>query len=73
MRLFFLIQSNKKRVKSMREYDIYPATVSNQITEGCYFALVGQINAGTCNKQVSKVLRKNGCCEYFTYHLISTR
>ena len=56
----------------MRESNIYPATVSNQITESYYFALVGQINNGTCSKKVSKVLRKNCSYEYFSYHLIST-
>ena len=56
----------------MKEYNLYPASVSNQITESYYFALVEQINNGTCSKKVSKVLRKNGSQEYFTHHLIST-
>jgi hypothetical protein len=56
----------------MKESNIYPASVSNQITESYYFALVEQINNGTCSKEVGKVLRKNGSYEYFTYHLIST-
>lgn len=56
----------------MREYSRHPATVSNQITESYYFALVGQINNGTCSKSVSRVLRKNGSHEYFTYHLTSS-
>ncbi|GAB6462018.1 hypothetical protein bcgnr5390_11030 [Bacillus luti] len=57
----------------MKESNVYPASVSNQITEGYYFVLVGQINNGTCSKKVGKVLRKNGSYEYVTYHLTSTR
>lgn len=55
----------------MREYNVYPASVSNQISASYYFVLVGQINNGTCSKKVGKVLRKNGSYEYFTYHLLS--
>ena len=55
----------------MREY-ICPASTSNQITKDYYYSLVEQINNRTCSKKVSKVLRKNGNYEYFTYHLIST-
>lgn len=51
---------------------MYPATLSNQITEGFYYFLVGEINRGTIrNKTVFKVLRKNGSHEYYTYHLTS--
>lgn len=56
----------------MIETNIYPVSTGNQITKGYYYSLVEQINNGTCNKQVSKVLRRNGKYEYFTYHLIST-
>ncbi|GAB6552570.1 hypothetical protein bcgnr5378_05730 [Bacillus cereus] len=56
----------------MKESNVYPASVSNQITEEYYFVLVGQINNGTCSKKVGKVLRKNGSYEYITYHLISS-
>lgn len=56
----------------MMESNIYPSTVSNQITESYYFGLVEQINNGTCSKKVGRVLRKNGSHKYFTYHLIST-
>ncbi|GAB6439318.1 hypothetical protein bcgnr5369_00170 [Bacillus cereus] len=57
----------------MKESNLYPASLSNQITASYYFTLVEQINNGTCSKKVGKVLRKNGSYEYFTYHLISTR
>ena len=56
----------------MKEYNVYSSSTSNQITEDYYYSLIGQINAGTCSKRVSKILRKNGNHEYFTYHLIST-
>lgn len=49
----------------------FPATTSNQISSEYYFVLVGQINRGTCTKQVAKILRTNGSYTYFTYHLIS--
>ena len=51
---------------------MYSASTSNQITKEYYNSLIGQINNGTCSKQVSKRLRKNGSHEYFTYHLVST-
>ena len=57
----------------MREYYTFSASISNQITKEYYDSLIGQINNETCSKQVSKILRKNGSYEYFTYHLISTR
>lgn len=57
----------------MKESNLYPVSLSNQITASYYFTLVEQINNGTCSKKVGKVLRKNGSYEYFTYHLISTR
>lgn len=56
----------------MKESNIYPVSTGNRITKGYYYSLVEQINNGTCSKKVSKVLRKNGGYEYFTYHLIST-
>lgn len=46
----------------------YPAT-SNQITEDYYFCLIGQINRGTCDKKVYRILHQNGSYKYFTYHL----
>jgi len=55
----------------MREYEIFPASDSNQITEDYYMVLVGQINNGTCSKKVSQVIHRNGSYIYFTYHLIS--
>lgn len=55
----------------MKEYNRVPATRANEITKDYYFFLVGQINRGTCSKQVCKILRKNGSWEYYTYHLIS--
>ena len=55
----------------MREYEIFPASDSNQITEEYYMVLVGQINNGTCSKKVSQVIHRNGSYIYFTYHLIS--
>ena len=57
----------------MDEYSVFPTSASNQITKEYYYTLIGQINNGTCSKKVSKVLRKNGSYEYFTYHLISVR
>lgn len=57
----------------MDGYDMYPATISNQISEEYYLALIGQINKGTCSKQVSKILRYDGSHSYFTYHLISVK
>lgn len=56
----------------MREYNIFPASISNQITKEYYDVLIGQINNGTCSLQASRVLRRNGSYEYFTYHLISS-
>lgn len=56
----------------MREYYTFPMSSSNQITKEYYDSLIGQINNGTCSKQVSKRLRKNGNHEYFTYHLVIT-
>lgn len=55
----------------MREYDTFPASTSNQITEEYYMFLVGQISRGTCSKKVQKVLHENGNHKYFTFHLIS--
>ena len=55
----------------MREYDIFPASTSNQITEEYYMFLVEQINRGTCSKKVQRVLHKNGNYKYFTHYLIS--
>jgi hypothetical protein len=52
-------------------YPIFAATRSNAITKEYYYFLVGQINRGRSSKRVSKVLRKCGSHEYFTYHLIS--
>lgn len=57
----------------MTESYIFPVSTSNQITEGYYYSLVGQINRGTCSKRVCKVLRRNGTHTYTTYHLTSTR
>lgn len=57
----------------MNEGSTFPAFTSNQITEKYYYVLVDQINNGTCSQKVSKILRKNGNHEYFTYHLISVR
>lgn len=48
----------------------FPMSASNQITKGYYFALVDQINNGTCSLQVSKRLMING---NYSYHLISVR
>lgn len=50
---------------------MFPASTSNQITSEYYFALVEQINNGTCSKQVAKIERRNGSHTYYTYHLIS--
>lgn len=55
----------------MKELNLYPSRVSNQITESYYYTLIEQISNGTCSLRVSKVLRKNGKCQYFTYHLTS--
>lgn len=55
------------------EYPLFPATRSNEITEGYYFCIVGQISRGTCSKKVQKIMRRNGSHEYFTYHLVSER
>lgn len=55
----------------MREYDIFPASSSNQITAEYYFVLVEQINNGACSQKVQRILRKNGNHTYFTYHLIT--
>ncbi len=52
---------------------IYPASTSNQITKDYYNALIGQINRGTCSKQVQRVIHQNGTHTYETYHLVSTR
>jgi hypothetical protein len=52
----------------MTVYPVYPASVSNQITEEYYFVLIGQINRGTCSLRVVKLLRRNG---RYSYHLIS--
>lgn len=57
----------------MKEYYTFPASTGNQITKEYYHVLVEQINNGTCSQKVSKILRKNGNHEYFTYHLISVR
>ncbi len=48
--------------------NIFPATVSNQITYE-YFCLLGALQ----NPNVCKVQRHNGAHHYETYHLISTR
>lgn len=56
----------------MKEYDIFPASRSNQITKKYYDCLIEQINNGTCSKRVQVVLRRNGSYQYLTYHLIST-
>lgn len=55
----------------MKQYDTFPASASNQITESYYMTLVEQINRGTCSKKVGRVLHRNGNYTYFTYHLIS--
>lgn len=52
--------------------NIYPVSNSNQITEGYYFTVVEMMNNNTTNLKVSKVLRRNGSYEYFTYHLITS-
>lgn len=56
----------------MKESNVYPASISNQISESYYFTLVEQTNNGTCSKKVGKVLRENGSFQYFTYHLLNT-
>jgi len=68
----FIVKIKKGSVLIMKEYDVYPVSTSNQITEGYYYSLIEQINNGTCSKEVSKILKRNGSREYFTYHLIST-
>lgn len=55
----------------MKELGIFPATISNQITEEYYLFLVGQMNRGTTSQKVQKVLHENGTSKYFTYHLIT--
>ena len=50
---------------------MFPASRSNEITEGYYFHLIGEINRKVTTKKVHKILRKNGSYTYFTYHLIS--
>lgn len=42
----------------------------NQITSEYYYVLIDQINRGTCNKVVRRVMRTNGSHTYFTYHLL---
>jgi len=53
---------------------MFLATTSNEITANYYFCLKGQINRGTCSKQVCEVQKTNGRGQYThsTYHLIST-
>lgn len=55
----------------MKEYPIFSATESNQITESYYYFLIGEINRGTTSKKASRILRQNGSHKYFTYHLVS--
>lgn len=55
----------------MQKTYLFPARLSNQITKEYYFFLIAQINAGTCSKQVSKILKTNGPHHYYTYHLVS--
>ncbi len=57
----------------MANTNIYPASTSNQITKDYYNALIGQINRGTCSKQVQRVIHQNGTHTYETYHLVFTR
>ena len=52
---------------------IYPATTSNQITKEYYYTLIHQINNGTCNLKVQRVIHNNGTHAYETYHLISIK
>lgn len=57
----------------MKMQNIFPASTSNQITKDYYNTLVGQINRGTCSKQVQRVIHQNGTHTYETYHLISVK
>lgn len=57
----------------MREYPVFPPSVSNQISEEYYNGLIGQVSDGTCSKQVRKVEHRNGSHRYYTYHLTSVR
>jgi hypothetical protein len=50
---------------------MFPATTSNEITKSYYMCLKGQINRGTCSKEVLEVRKTNGSHSYSTYHLIS--
>lgn len=54
----------------MKATHIFPARTSNQITKEYYGVLVGQINRGTCSKNVTKLIDKQG---NETYHLTSVR
>jgi hypothetical protein len=47
---------------------MFPATVSNQITETCYNNMKLQNHRG-----IRRVLRVNGVYTYYTYHLITVR
>lgn len=50
----------------------YPASRSNEITKEYYYTVVEMQNNNTTNLRVTKVLRKNGNNEYYTYHLITS-